>query len=591
MPLNLQRFLAPALMCPLIFSWGQGQKTNLERADLIKQPPVELTRLLEHINRLRVDSQRRPRDASIKIQLAEAQIKSGQLTQAEKTLKTALRAEPGHVPALILLGRLHLKRFEFDKAFEILERIEKIAPEDLSGRLLAAGLALYRMDYSAAAAIYKAALQQNPRGVDALFGLALVDYYENRFEEAEQRLNLCLDIDPANARAWLLKAQIHRGRQENTEYAACVRKAVAGDPLDDAARTVLATILMSEEKKLDEGHAEARLALRLNPYSGAHGLMGNGLSARVYPELSIPLEEKKKQELLDAMKNGDSALINQNLSPADAAFDEALKLLPGYIPALVGKGAVQYHRENYDRALDWFFQALEVDPDYGLAHYGVSRCLARKKDAINVRLAEIERRFAAADAPEPPALRDVFVNYANLDPDMQKIIRLSVQPLRAYLPLLKEKQATYYIFPFHHFQWQAPHHEWMKGRRTVDGRLWDDVKGDGGRNASCGAELVRDVKYLRVNILTHEFAHQVHSLLPQELQDEIFRLYLEATKNHRTLDYYADSNEQEYFAQGVEAYVSEEKLPDQKITSGHTRKELQRRDPALYNFIQKLAKV
>jgi len=456
LPVNLQRFLAPALACLLIFSWGQGQTTNLERAALIKQPPVELTRLLEQINRLQVDSQRRPKDASIKVQLAEAQIKSGQLTQAEETLKTALRAKPGYVPALILLGRLNLKRFEFDKASEILERIEKISPEDLSGRLLAAGLALVRMDFSAAAAIYKAALRQNPRNVDALFGLAFVDYYENRFEEAEQRLNLCLDIDPAHARAWLLKAQIHRGRQENTEYAACVLKAVASDPLDDAARTVRATILMREEKKLDEGRDELRLALQLNPYSaGAHNAIGNGLSARVYPELSIPLEEKKKQELLDAMKNGDAALINQNLSRADAAFDEALRLLPGYIPALIGKGAAQYHRKNYDRAMDWFFQALNVDPDYGLAHYGVSMCLARKKDTINVRLAEIERRFAAADAPEPPALRDVFVNYANLDPEMQKIIRLSVQPLRSYLPLLKEKQATYYIFPFHHFLWQG----------------------------------------------------------------------------------------------------------------------------------------
>lgn len=589
MPLNLQRFLASAFACLLIFSWGQGQTTNLERADLIKQPPVELTRLYERINRLWVDSQRQPKNASLKVQLAEAQIKGGQLTQAEETLKTALRAKPGYAPALILLGTLHIKRFEFDKAFEILERIKKVAPEDLSGRLLAAAVALYRMDYSAAAAIYKTTLQQNPRGVVALFGLALVDYYENRFEEAEQRLNLCLDIEPAHAQAWLLKAQIHQARQENTEYAACVLKAVASDPLDDAARTVLANLLMIQGKKLDEAHAEARLALQLNPYSGAHGAMGNGLSARVYPELAIPLEEKEKQELLDAMKNGNFALIYQNLSRADAAFDKALKILPSYIPALVGKGAVQYHQKNYDLALDWFFQALNVDPDYGLAHYGVSMCLARKKDAINVLLPEIERRFGAADAPEPPALRDVFVNYANLDPEMQKIIRLSVQPLCAYLPLLVEKQATHYVFPFHQFLWQVPLNEGLKGRRTHDGRLWDDVKGHGGRNASCGVELARDVKRLRCNILTHEFAHQVHSVLPRELKDEILRLYLEAKKNRRTLDYYADSNEHEYFAQGVEAYVSEEKLPDQKNTNGHTRKELQQRDPALYIFIQKLA--
>ena len=54
------------------------------------------------------------------------------------------------------------------------------------------------------------------------------------------------------------------------------------------------------------------------------------------------------------------------------------------------------------------------------------------------------------------------------------------------------------------------------------------------------------VKYLRCNILTHEFTHQVHSLLPQDLKDEILGLYLEAKKNRRTLDWYADSNEREY---------------------------------------------
>src|SRR5262245_22501522 len=78
MPLNLQRFLAPALAL-LIFSLGQGQTRNLERAGLIQQPPVELTRLLDHINLLRVDSQRQPKDASLKVRLAEAEIKSGQL--------------------------------------------------------------------------------------------------------------------------------------------------------------------------------------------------------------------------------------------------------------------------------------------------------------------------------------------------------------------------------------------------------------------------------------------------------------------------------------------------------------------------------
>jgi hypothetical protein len=39
----------------------------------------------------------------------------------------------------------------------------------------------------------------------------------------------------------------------------------------------------------------------------------------------------------------------------------------------------------------------------------------------------------------------------------------------------------------------------------------------------------------------------------------------------------------------VEAYVSGEKLPDQKVTYGHTRAELRERDPDLYAFIAALA--
>jgi len=60
-------------------------------------------------------------------------------------------------------------------------------------------------------------------------------------------------------------------------------------------------------------------------------------------------------------------------------------------------------------------------------------------------------------------------------------------------------------------------------------------------------------------------------------------------KERKTLDFYADSNEWEYFAVGVEAYVSDEKLADQKLAYGHTRRELLERDPDLYDFIESLS--
>lgn len=589
MPLNSKILLVAYLTCVLFFCAVKGQTIRPERADQTR-PRAESSTLLLQISRLQADIRRRPRNTLLKVRLAEAQIKSGQFYQSEETLQTALRAHPNHVASLVALGGLYRKQYQFEKAFLILNKLRKLAPRDVSVQLFAAGLDLDRMDFSAARTIYQKILQKNPKQIEALNGLAQVAYSEDRLAEAERFIRLCLEIDPAYSRAWLLKAQIHRDRQENAEFAAAVRKAVAADPFDDAARAVFSTVLTRSEQKLAEGQVEAKFALQLNPYSGARALMGNGYTARVYPDLAIPLEGNQKKELLEAMRSGDESLNKQSLTEADAAFDAALKLLPTHIPALVGKGIVEYYRKNYDGALDWFFEALKIDADYGLAHYGVSLCLGRKKDAINVRFAELERRFTQKDAPEPPALRDVFLNYADLDPEMQKIIRLSVQPLKSFLPLLKEKHATYYLFPFHHFLWQVPRNETLKGKRTFDGRLWDDVKGNGGINATAGVEWQRGVKYLRYNVLAHEFAHQVHALMPAELKDEIKRLYADAKKERRTLDFYADSNEMEYFGQGVEAYVSEEKLPDQKTTYGHTRRELRQRDPALHDFIEKLAR-
>ena len=69
--------------------------------------------------------------------------------------------------------------------------------------------------------------------------------------------------------------------------------------------------------------------------------------------------------------------------------------------------------------------------------------------------AEIEKKFALMDVPEPSYLRDVFINYGKADSELQKIIRLSVAPLSNYLAILKIAGATFYLIPFHKFLWQV----------------------------------------------------------------------------------------------------------------------------------------
>ena len=61
-----------------------------------------------------------------------------------------------------------------------------------------------------------------------------------------------------------------------------------------------------------------------------------------------------------------------------------------------------------------------------------------------------------------------------------------------------------------------------------------------------------------------------------------FPSYLEIA---HCIDYYAASNEAEYFGQGVEAFASFGKRPGGETTHGHTRFELYRVDPELHDFV------
>ncbi|MGA2531731.1 MAG: tetratricopeptide repeat protein [Candidatus Aminicenantales bacterium] len=528
---------------------------------------------------------RKPKDADAGTRLARLLMMEGGFSEAENTLRAALDADPKNVPAHVLLARLFRTEYRFDAERAELAKADALAPRAEEVLLAETSSALERMDFDAAAGMYKAVAGLYPKSAAALCGLAEVAYWQNKLDESGTYIDRCLAADPGFGRAYLLKSFIHRIRQETDQWKAAGRKAVEVSPFDDEARANLFNILMRGEQKMEEGYAQAKAALRINPLCyQAHNYIGNGWTAVTYgpDQTAAPLEP--------LLKGGSEALISRDLNRADLAFDGVLKADAKNIKAMIGKGTAAYHRGRFEDALEWFRRALDVNPDYGLAHYGVSQSLLRLKDAINVRLAGIEKQFADKNAPEPPYLGDVFINYAQLDPDLKKIIRLSVKPLRSFLKAAKDKGATFYITPFHMIQSEAPGMEGIRGQRTFDGRLWDDVKGLGGLHALGGEDWERDVQRLRYNVVAHEFTHQVHGLVPKDLRDEVKRLFEKAKKERLTLDFYADFNEFEYFATGVEAYVSAEKLADQKIAYGHTRDELMARDPDLYRLIERLDK-
>jgi hypothetical protein len=148
---------------------------------------------------------------------------------------------------------------------------------------------------------------------------------------------------------------------------------------------------------------------------------------------------------------------------------------------------------------------------------------------------------------------------------------------------------THDLLDFDQALCDAPARRYLLSRRSVDGRSYAGLRGVGGLHAATGIEMVLDASELRYDTFAHEFAHQLMEYgLTVEEREVLRHLYGGAKRHGRALDFYAEMNESEYFAQGFEAFVSIAKSPWRHVVRRHTRAELAVRDAPLYRFLLRL---
>lgn len=96
------------------------------------------------------------------------------------------------------------------------------------------------------------------------------------------------------------------------------------------------------------------------------------------------------------------------------------------------------------------------------------------------------------------------------------------------------------------------------------------------------------------DIMVHEFAHSIHLLginfLEPDFNNELANLYAQAQNNSTWENTYANTNKEEYWAEGVQSWfnVNLESVPANGIHNHvNTRAELKEADPGLYTLISK----
>jgi hypothetical protein len=260
----------------------------------------------------------------------------------------------------------------------------------------------------------------------------------------------------------------------------------------------------------------------------------------------------------------------------------------------VALGDVWLREGDYERAATAARLAKEVDADGAVAHTELSYANRGMQEQARTKIGATDFAALYYGQPAPPSYeltREIFPNYKSLTRSRQIVIDRAVAPLAEFLPALARSKARHYLLAFDERVSDLGDFKDLDEEKTFDGRYYASIRGVGGRNTVSGIEYIELAAQGGFNTIAHEFAHQVHmTALSKEQVRAIRKMYERARREGLTLDFYAAANEYEYFAQGYEAFVSQQKRPSAGITARHTNQELLTRDPELHAFLMNLTK-
>jgi Tfp pilus assembly protein PilF len=515
--------------------------------------------------------------------LAEQMRRKWNLDGAEAVFRQAASIDPQSIEAAIGLARIARARFDYKGAISLLEKSAGHHPNS------AAVLAEFGLVYLAAEEprramnYFQRALALDPSNAQAKLGRAGVDLTERDYQAAESRLRESIALGPQDNQARVMLARVLLEENRNTEAALEAERALAIEPNDAEALSLLAFV-RSTERKPDEVRALARRAVELDPLNtGARRLLSQYIDGRRgYAQKISEAARSRCERGLNLKREG-------KLDEAVSEFEAALSREPRYYRALIALGDVWMREGDYERAATAARLAKEVDGEGAVAHLILSYANRGLQERARIEIGAVD--FAALyykknSPPRYELTREIFPNYDALTARQQLVVDTAVAPLASYLPKLARNRARHYLLSFDERVNDLADFDDVDKEQTFDGRYYASLRGVGGRVTVSGIEYIDIAARGGFHTIAHEFAHQVHiAALSREATRSIRKLYEQALRERRTLDYYAAANEYEYFAQGYEAFVSEQKRPTAGVTARHTRAELLARDPALYNFL------
>jgi len=315
---------------------------------------------------------------------AKAAEARGDLAAAAASYESLLQIAPHLGPAYNNLGALYVKRKEYKKAADVLERGLKIDPKMSTASALL-GISLYEMgEYAGARRHLETALRANPKDDHAELFLANDLIKLNEWDSAAGHLRQLAQRQPNNQEIWYLLGKVHMKLSEQA-----LAKLNEIDPNSVWVHEVSGEI-MESMKNFDGALIEYKKAVEIAPQQpGFHYSLANAYwSLQSWGAATQQFQEELAIDPSNCMaqwKLGNIVLEqHEDSGVALADVEKALAICPNLVQARVDRARALLKLDRNEEAMKDLLTAEQTNPEEPSIHFLLAqayRTLGKTKEA------------------------------------------------------------------------------------------------------------------------------------------------------------------------------------------------------------------